>query len=184
MQVIKFIEMQHGTQEEYDFLDRRHKEWKGEHFVKGVLDMLKATGEPDGGYQINRFQHGLQRATLALRDGQDEEMVVAALLHDIGDLLAPDNHSDLAAAVLQPYVSERVHWIVKHHGIFQGYYFWHFEMYRGHPWFEDCASFCAKYDQIAFDPNYDTLPLEAFEPMVHRILGRAPFAFEKPQAAE
>lgn len=192
MQVVKFTEMQYGTQEEYDFLDRRHKEWKSEHFVKGVLDMLKATGEPDGGYQINRFQHALQSATLALRDGQDEEMIVAALLHDIGDLLAPDNHSDLAAAVLQPYVSERVHWIIKHHGIFQGYYFWHFyggnrnerERYRGHPWFEDCANFCAKYDQNAFDPNYDTLPLEAFEPMVHRILSREPFAFEKPQAAE
>jgi len=106
--------------------------------------------------------------------------LVCALLHDIGDTLAPDNHSDFAGAILRPYVSEANHWIVKHHGVFQGYYFWHHldrdrdtrERYRGHPQFEACAEFCARYDQNCFDPDYDTLPIEHFEPMVQRIFAR------------
>jgi predicted HD phosphohydrolase len=118
-------------------------------------------------------------------------MVVIALLHDIGDTLAPWNHSDLAAAVLQPYVSKDNHWLVQHHGIFQGYYFWHHsggdrfarERYRGHPMFERTAEFCERWDQRSFDPAYDTLPLAAFEPMVRRLFARAPFGAEAGAAA-
>ena len=75
------------------------------------------------GYQVSRLEHSLQSATKALRAGEDEEMIVAALLHDIGDELAPLNHSEYAAAVLKPYVSEKTHWIVKMHGLFQTFYY-------------------------------------------------------------
>jgi predicted HD phosphohydrolase len=192
MKVVNFVHMDKGTKEEYDLLMSRERAHKEAHHVDNVLALLKAGDLPDSGYQISRYQHSLQSATLAERDGQDEEMIVAALLHDIGDTLAPDNHSDFAASVLRPYVSERTYWIVKHHGIFQGIYFWHHigwdrnarERYRGHPWFQACADFCAKYDQNAFDPAYDTAPLEHFVPLVQRVLRRPPFAWETAAAAE
>jgi predicted HD phosphohydrolase len=101
------------------------------------------------------------------------------LLHDIGDTLASFNHSELAATILQPFVSEQNHWIVQQHAAFQGYYFFHHlgldrnvrDRYRDHPWFRDCAEFCARYDQNSFDPAYDTLPLDFFVPMVRTLLG-------------
>jgi predicted HD phosphohydrolase len=126
---------------------------------------------------VDRLQHCLQTATRAHRDGRDEEYVVMALLHDIGDTLGAFNHPDIAAAILKPFLSEQNHWIVGQHGIFQGYYFFHYigldrdmrEQFRGHPHFEACAEFCEKYDQPAFDPHYDSAPLDFFEPMVMRL---------------
>ncbi len=134
--------------------------------------------EPSG-YKITRLEHSLQTATRAHRAGEDEEMVVCALLHDIGDVLAPANHSQAAAAVLRPFVSEKNYWIVKHHGLFQGYYFFHHhggdrnarDRHRDHPYYSATADFCANYDQVSFDPDYEWEPLEVFEPMVRRVLG-------------
>jgi predicted HD phosphohydrolase len=131
-----------------------------------------------GGFAVDRLQHCLQAATLACRDGMDEEYVVCALLHDIGDILCTANHAEVAATILQPYVSEENHWMLKHHGIFQGYFYFHFlgldrnmrEQFRGHPHFEKTALFCERHDQNAFDPDYDTMPLEAFAPMVRRLM--------------
>jgi predicted HD phosphohydrolase len=142
-----------------------------------VLAHLKLLDGDYGGFPIDRLQHSLQAATLAHRAGKDEEFVVAALVHDIGDTLASYNHPDIAAAILKPVVSEQMHWIVEHHGIFQGYYFFHHlgldrdmrEKFRGHPHFEATADFCAHFDQNAFDKAYDTMPLSAFEPMVRRV---------------
>ena len=181
-ETVAFTRMDKGTYEEYQLLDRLYKKLDGELVgnVLGLLNRLK--GDPMG-YRIDRYQHSLQSATRAQRDGADEETVVVALLHDIGDTLAPYNHSDLAAAVLQPYVSADNHWLVKHHGIFQGYYFFHHyggdrfarERYRGHPMFERTALFCERWDQTSFDPGYDTLPIEAFLPMVQRVFARPPF---------
>lgn len=184
MDTVSFTEMKDGTKEDYALLDRIACEHRDKHLVDDILGMLERLATPGSGYKIDRLQHSLQSATRAERAGEDEEMIVAALLHDIGDVLAPDNHSDLAAAILQPYVSEKTHWIVQHHGIFQGYYFWHHmggdknarDKYRGHPWFDDCAKFCANYDQNCFDPAYDTLPLSHFEPMVRRLFSRKPFS--------
>jgi len=130
-----------------------------------------------GGFPVDRLTHSLQTATLAHRDGMDEEYVVCALVHDIGDLLGSYNHAEIGAAILKPFVSEENHWMLEHHGIFQGYYFFHFlgldrnmrEKFRGHPSYERTAMFCARHDQNAFDPDYDTMPLEAFVPMLHRI---------------
>jgi predicted HD phosphohydrolase len=153
-----------------------------------VLRHLKLLGGDFGGYPVDRLEHCLQTATRAHRDGRDEEYVVCALLHDIGDQLAPANHAAHAATILKPYVSDANHWMVQHHGIFQGYYFFHHlgldrdmrEQFRGHPHFEHTARFCHLYDQVAFDPNYDSMPLEAFEPMLRRVLSRPP----RPLVAE
>ena len=143
-----------------------------------VIDHLKLLDGDFGGFKVDRLTHSLQTATRAHRDGRDEEYVVCALLHDIGDTLGSYNHPDIAAAILKPFVSEQNHWMVAQHGIFQGYFFFHHlgldrdmrERFRGHEWFADTAEFCEKYDQNAFDPDYDTMPLDAFVPMVQRVM--------------
>ncbi|MBI1237950.1 MAG: HD domain-containing protein [Alphaproteobacteria bacterium] len=145
-----------------------------------IITHLKLLEGDCGGYPVDRLEHSLQTATRAYQGGEDEEYVVAALLHDIGDTLGSSNHADVAAAIVQPYVSERTHWIVAKHAIFQGYYFFHYlgldrdmrEQFRGHPHFEACAQFCHLYDQTAFDPDFQSMPLEAFVPMVQRVFAR------------
>ena len=145
-----------------------------------VLDHLKLLDGDFGGFPVCRLEHSLQTATRAHRDGRDERYVVMALLHDIGDTLGSYNHPEVAASIIKPFVSEEVHWICQNHGAFQGYYYFHYvgmdrdvrEQYRGHPSFEACAHFCEKYDQAAFDPNYDSAPLSFFEPMVRRVMER------------
>ena len=142
-----------------------------------ILDHLKLLKGDFGGFPIDRLQHSLQTATLAQQAGEDEEYVVCALLHDIGDTLGCYNHADIAAAILYPFVSEKNHWMIQHHGIFQGYYFFHHlsldrnlrEQFRDHPCFERTATFCERYDNPAFDPNRTTLPLDQFVPMVRRV---------------
>ena len=133
-----------------------------------------------GGYAVTRLEHSLQTASRAQRDGRDDEYVVCALLHDIGDTLGTFNHPDIAAAILRPFVSEENHWMVEKHGIFQGYYFFHHvgmdrnmrEQFRGHRYFARTEEFCAKYDAPAFDARGETRPLAFFEPMVRRVLAR------------
>lgn len=145
-----------------------------------VLAHLKMLQGDCGGFAVDRLEHSLQSATLAHRDGMDEEYVVCALLHDMGDILASSNHAELGATVLKPFVSDDNWWMLHHHGIFQGYYFFHYlgmdrdlrENYRGHPHFQACAEFCEKYDQSAFDPAYESAPLSFFEPMVGRVFSR------------
>ena len=133
-----------------------------------------------GGYPVDRLEHSLQTATRAHQAGQDEEYVVCALLHDIGDTLGPANHADIAASIVKPFVSEKNHWIVEKHAMFQGYYFFQFlgldhnmrDQFRGHPHFEATAQFCHLYDQNSFDPNFKSMPLAAFEPMIARVFSR------------
>jgi predicted HD phosphohydrolase len=145
-----------------------------------VLKHLKLLDGDYGGFPVDRLQHSLQTATRAHRAGESEPYVVAALLHDIGDTLASYNHPDIAAAILKPFVDDKLHWMVEHHGVFQGYYFFHHlgmnrdmrEAFRGHEHFEDTARFCEQYDQSSFDPAYDSAPLAFFEPMVQRVLSR------------
>lgn len=145
-----------------------------------VLDHLRLLDGDYGGFPVDRLQHSLQTATRAYRAGEGEDYVVMALLHDIGDTLGSYNHPDIAAAILKPFVSEDLHWITEKHGIFQGYYFFHYlgldrdmrEAFRGHPHFEATARFCALYDQSSFDPDYDSAPLDFFEPMVRRIFAK------------
>jgi predicted HD phosphohydrolase len=179
---IKFTKLSDGTAEEYRFLEELDSESNTQH-VDNIIALFKTT-DHETGYPLSPMAHGLQTATRALRDGADDEIVVAALLHDIADRIAPLNHAEVGAQILRPYISERTYWIMAHHAIFQGYYFWHHigknkdarEKYRGHQYFQDCAEFCEKWDQISFDPSYDTVPLEAFMPNVQRIIGRVPFS--------
>lgn len=179
----KFREMKQGTAEDWAIIGGEYRA-----FAKGlpdrVLDHLRLLDGDFGGFPVDRLEHSLQTATRAHRDGQGEPYVVMALLHDIGDTLGSYNHPEVAASILKPFVSEELHWICQNHGAFQGYYYFHFlgmdrdarEQFRGHPHFEACREFCEKYDQAAFDPDYDSEPLEFFEPMVRRVM-------EKPLAS-
>lgn len=176
MQTVSFTRMADGTKEDYDLLARYEDEYL-QTLPDRLLEALDKLRDSFSGYQVTRYEHSLQSATRALRDGRDEEYVVAALLHDIGDELAPFTHGEMVAAVLRPYVRPEVCWIVKHHGAFQLVYRGHHtgedadarERWRGHPWFDACAEFCERYDQNCFDPGYDSLPVEHFEPMVRRV---------------
>jgi len=176
---VSWTKMEDGTQEDWDLLFKLEQKANSD-VVERILGHLKLLDEDWGGYRVNRYQHSLQSATLAERDGADDEMVVAALLHDIGDIISPFNHSEVAAAVLRPYVSEKTYWIVKHHGLFQSYYYNEYiggerdarDIFKDHPHYHACIYFCAKYDQNAFDPDYDTLPLEHFLPAVKRVFAR------------
>ena len=177
MDTVSFTKMEDGTKEEYTFLDPLYFQCR-EGIPEMLLALLKQMQGDRLGYQIDRYQHSLQTATRADRDGSDEETIVCALLHDIGDVLAPDNHSQVAAAILQPYISERNYWVLKHHGLFQGYYYFHHinkdrnirDNFKDHQFYQACVDFCSQWDQCSFDPDYDTLPLEHFEPMVGRVI--------------
>lgn len=174
-----FVRMQDSTQQDWQLIGGEFMQ-----FAKALPDRVLAhlmLLEGDyGGFPLDRYTHSLQTATRALHDGRDEEYVVCALLHDIGDTLGSFNHPDIAAAILKPFVSEANLWMVQHHGIFQGYYFFHHigmdrdmrEAFRGQPHFEYTAAFCELYDNPAFDPRAETLPISAFEPMVRRLFAQ------------
>lgn len=177
METVNFRRMADGTAEEYACLAPLRGKIR-EQLPDTLLRLLKRMRGDRLGYRVDRYAHSLQTATRAARDGADEETLVCALLHDVGDLLAPDNHSEVIAAILRPFVSERNHWVLKHHGLFQGYYYFHHrggdrnvrDRHLGHPHHQACVDFCQRWDQESFDPNYDTLPLEHFEPLVWRVL--------------
>lgn len=177
----KFREMLEGTKEDWDVI-AEHAKGFNKGLAKRVLDHLRLLDGDYGGFPIDRLSHSLQTATRAHRDGRDEEYVVCALLHDIGDTLGSYNHPDVAAAILKPFVSEQNHWMVANHGVFQGYYFFEHlgldknmrDGFKDHPYYEYTAQFCHLYDQAAFDPDYQSESLEFFEPMVERL-------FAKPQ---
>ena len=172
----KFREMLEGTKEDWDII-AEHSKGFNKGLAKRVLDHLRLLDGDYGGFPVDRLTHSLQTATRAHRDGRDEEYVVCALLHDIGDTLGSYNHPDVAAAILKPFVSEQNHWMVANHGMFQGYYFFHHlgldrnmrDQFKDHPYYEYTAQFCHFYDQSAFDPDYESEPLEFFEPMVERL---------------
>ncbi len=171
-----FTTMEKSTGQDWAIIGSKFVEFS-QQLPARILDHLRLLEGDCGGFAVDRLQHSLQTATLAHRAGEDEEYVVCALLHDIGDTLGSFNHADIAAAVLKPFVSEENHWMVEKHGIFQGYYFFHHlgldrnlrEQFRGHPCFERTALFCERYDGPAFSPQLDTMPLSAFEPMVQRV---------------
>ena len=176
METVSFTRMADGTQADYDLLGRCEDEYLAQLPLR-LLKALDGLKESFPGYQVSRYEHSLQSGSRALRAGEDEEYVVAALLHDIGDELAPHTHGEMVAAILQPYVDPRVCWIVSHHGIFQSYYYADFtggdrharDRYEEHPWYRDAIEFCERYDQNCFDPAYESLPIETFVPLVERV---------------
>jgi len=141
-----------------------------------------------GSLKVSRLEHSLQSATRASRAGKDREYVAAALLHDIGDALAPHSHGEMVAAVLRPFVSERVCWIVQKHGLFQSYYYAHLmgedrnarDRYIDHPFYDDCVEFCEQFDQNCFDPDYDSQALEFFRPIVEDVFRRPRHTADDP----
>jgi predicted HD phosphohydrolase len=177
--VVSFVRMEDGTQADYELLDRRERAYVRE-LPDRVLGALQKLDQSLQGYAVTRLQHSLQAATRALRDGADDELIVAALIHDLGDDLSPYNHAEVAAAIIRPYVRREVAWIVEQHGLFQTYYYAHHygrdrnlrEQFRDHPWYQACKDFCANWDQCSFDPGYASLPLSAFEPRLREIFSR------------
>ena len=145
-----------------------------------VIAHLKLLDGDFGGFPVDRFTHCLQTGTRALRDGRDDEYVVCALLHDIGDTLGTFNHPDIAAAILKPFVSDANLWMVQNHGIFQGYNFFHHigmdrnmrDMFKGHAHYSRTEEFISLYDDPAFDGHYETLPLVEFEPILRRVMAK------------
>ena len=177
MDQVKFTKMEDGDVEDYTFLNDHEVE-----YTKGTADrLLKALVNLDeslSGYQVTRLGHSIQSASRAWRDGADIDWIVSALLHDIGDIFAPYNHDEYAATILKPFVREQCRWVVEKHGDFQMIYYGHLvggnqhkrDKFNGHKFFQDCAEFCARWDQTSFDPSYPELPLEFFRPMVEEVL--------------
>jgi predicted HD phosphohydrolase len=183
MKKVSFTEMKKGSKEDYLFLNKLEKK-----FITGTADRiikyLKKYDQTLEGYQISRLEHSLQAATRAFKDKASDEMIVATLLHDIGDDLAPANHAEYAAAILRPYVSEKTHWILLKHGEFQMYYYAHHlesdrnkrDQYKDNKYYVDCVKFCELWDQSSFDPSYKSLPLEEFEPLIRKVFLRKPYS--------
>ena len=171
-----FKTFRESTQEDWALI-RTHLPETQRRVADHALWLLRALDSDHGGFPVSRLQHSLQTAARAEKGGESEEYVMCALLHDIGDTLAPTNHPSIAADMLKGVVSDGHHWMVLHHGIFQGYYFWHHlgmdrntrDQFRDSPYYDLTDEFTAKYDQTAFDPDYVSPSLEYYEPMVRRL---------------
>lgn len=179
MDKVNFKSMENGTAEEYAFLNGLEDQFNAD-LPKRLIAALGSLNSSLSGYQISRLEHSLQGATRAYVAGEDLEMVIAILFHDIGDELAPYSHSEMAAAILRPFISEKIYWIIKHHGVFQMYYYAHHsggdrnarELFIDSPWYQDAIKFCHEYDQNCFDPDYESKPLEFFVPMINEFFSR------------
>jgi predicted HD phosphohydrolase len=186
---VSFTQMKDGTKEDYALLHELEKPYLGL-TADRILDELRRQGEVSlQGYKITRLDHALQSATRARRDGADIDWIVGALLHDIGDGLAPQNHDRFSAEVIRPFVRWDVAWVVEHHGIFQMlYYGRHYgwdenarDRFKDHPCFDNCAAFCERWDQSSFDPEYQQDPLESFELLVREVFARKAYSADVVQ---
>ena len=181
MDAVSFTRMQDGTAEEYAFLDKLEEAY-ARALPERIEAQLQNLEHSFSGYRVSRLEHSLQSATRAHRDGRSVDYVIAALVHDIGDELAPYSHSEMAASVIRPFVSGQLHWIIKTHGVFQMYYYGEQmgmdknarDCFRDHRWFDDAVEFCEKYDENCFDPDYKSEPLNFFRPMLREVFTRAP----------
>lgn len=190
-QTVSFLQMKDGTREDYLLLDQSERDF-AVHLPKHIMDSLAKLDHSLDGYKVSRLEHSLQTATRAEADGADPEMVAAALIHDIGDELAPYNHAEIAAGIIRPYVRPEVTWVIEQHGIFQMYYYAHHlggnrnarDRFKGHQWYDSCHRFCESWDQAAFDPDYATKPLAEWEPLVREIFGRKAHDARYVKAAE
>ena len=179
-ETVSFTQMKDGTKKDYELLARHEKPYHAM-TADRILDELRRQGEATiEGYKITRLEHGLQTATRAEAEGADIDWIVGAILHDIGDGLAPQNHDRFSAEVIRPFVRWEVAWVVEHHGIFQMIYYAHHygweenarDRFKDHPCFDACAEFCERWDQSSFDPDYFAKPLDYFEPMIREVFAR------------
>lgn len=179
---VDFTRMDDATGSEMELIQSMAAVHRRDNWLPAILRMLEALKGNTFGYRVDRFEHSLQAATRAYREGARTDLVLAALLHDIGDDICPDNHAEVAAAILRPILDDEAVWIIKHHGVFQTIHYGEAlgiptdsrERYRDSPYFDSCAHFCAAWDQESFDPNYDTEPLEFFMPMLQEAFSRPP----------
>ncbi|MGE3620593.1 MAG: HD domain-containing protein [Acidimicrobiia bacterium] len=182
-----FTDMRSSTRDDWQVIAAEAKAYN-RGLAARVADHLRLLDGDFGGFAVDRLTHSLQTATRAARDGRDDEYVACALLHDIGDTLGSFNHPAIAAAIVEPFVEPRNHWIVAHHGYFQGYYYFHHvgldrdvrDRFAGHPHYDACAEFCELYDQASFDPSYPTMPLEEFTPLLEAFFRRPRRSLYRP----
>ncbi|MEM8663771.1 MAG: HD domain-containing protein [Pseudomonadota bacterium] len=182
MNTVKFAAMADGDKEDYVFLEA-HERASAAAVGNRLLTALKELDGAESAYRVSRYEHCVQAASRAYRDGADTDWIVTALLHDVGDLYAPYNHDEYAAAIFRPYVREQCTWVVAHHGLFQRYYYAHHfggdrdvrRRFKDNPYYDDCVAFCERWDQASFDPGYESLPLEQFRPMVEEVFARDPY---------
>jgi len=181
MKTVNFTAMKDGTKEEYEFLRTQEHEFNSMTAERILRELKSQEQDTLAGYKITRLQHALQAATRAEQEHADKDWIVAALLHDIGDGLAPQNHDKMAAEIIRPFVREEVSWVVEHHGAFQMVYYAHHyegwnryerEKYTDSPYYQSCVDFCERWDQSSFDPHYNMHDLHHFEPVVHEVFAR------------
>ncbi|MCY3879711.1 MAG: HD domain-containing protein [Rhodobacteraceae bacterium] len=183
MRTVSFKEMKRGTREDYQLLEEMEKSYHALTASRVMAELRRLDEDSLSGYKITRLEHSLQSATRALRDGADDDWIIGALLHDIGDGLAPKNHDRFSAEVIRPFVREEVSWVVEHHGIFQMlYYADHYgwdknarDRYRDNIYFNSCAEFCERWDQASFDPDYENEPLSHFAELVETVFARGAY---------
>ena len=174
--------MKDGSAEDFIII-RENDEVTASELPERIIKHLEQMAEDDGAYRISRLDHVLQCASRALESGADDDWVAAALLHDIGDVLAPFTHGQVAAEILRPFVRDEVYWVVRNHGIFQMYYNKSLsseernsrDRFRDHPYFQSAVDFCEKWDQCSFDPEYPHHDLSYFVPLIQRVFNRNPF---------
>ncbi len=177
---VDWTEMRHGSRADFEMLGPLFEDHARGALVQNLVGLLNLLKGPKLGYQIDRYDHSLQSGSRAMRAGESPDMIVSALLHDVADGFAPENHSEAAAALLAPYVHDEAIWVVKHHGIFQGYYYFHHvggdrdarDRYLDSPWYESCTRFCRDYDQNCFDPDYPNLVIDDFMPVLAEVFAR------------
>jgi predicted HD phosphohydrolase len=175
-ELASFTAMSEGTQEDWNKIVASALEFYPR-LADRVIAHLRLLDGDFGGFAVDRLTHSLQTATRAYRANRDDDYVACALLHDIGDTLGSYNHPDIAAAIVKPFVTDDLHWMVEKHGIFQGYYFFHFlgldrnlrDQFAGHPYYDLTAEFCTDFDQPAFEPAYPTMTLEEFTPLLQQF---------------
>lgn len=183
MEQVSFTQMKDGTREDYLLLQALEKPYHDKTPDRILRELARQGEETLAGYKISRLEHALQTATRAQREGADSDWVTAALLHDIGDGLAPQNHGPLAAEVLRPFVREEVTWVVEHHGVFQMVYYGHHlgldryerQKFADSPYFNSAVDFCERWDQASFDPDYQSEDLSFFEDTLHSVFARKPY---------
>lgn len=187
MATVSFTQMQHGTHEDYALLQKLEPPYHAKTAQRLLNELTRQGQDSLDGYPISRLEHSLQAATRAWRDGADDDWIVAALLHDIGDGLAPQNHDRMAAEIIRPFVREEVTWVIEHHGAFQMIYYAHHldgwnpnerNQYCDHPYFQSAVNFCERWDQNCFDPDYINQPLAFFADFLERVFSRKAYAPE------
>ncbi|MGI9462028.1 MAG: HD domain-containing protein [Alphaproteobacteria bacterium] len=180
---VSFTQMKDGTREDYEILSQLESPHHALTPDRLLRELRFAAEETTQGYQITRLDHALQSATRAVNDAADDDWVVATLLHDIGDGLAPQNHDRFAAEIIRPFVREEISWTIEHHGLFQMVYYAHHygwqcyerDKYKNHPYYQTCVDFCERWDQSSFDPAYSSKALDDFEPALRRVFARKPY---------